>query len=74
MSAELRVVLVQRVDRGWRVGIGPVTGLPSDYQGEVYRSIRGAKRAARTLAEKSGLLIVNSDLPRAVSGSSEDID
>ena len=70
----LQVVLVQRVRDHWRVGIGAVTAQPHQFDGEVYRSIRAAKRAALALAEKSGLLIVHSDLPRALRGDCEDLD
>jgi hypothetical protein len=74
MMATLKVVLVQRVTGYWLVGIGAVTSMPHEFDGERYRSIRAAKRAAQALAERSGLLIVHSDLPRASRGNGEDLD
>lgn len=74
MNAFLQVVLVQRMTGYWLVGIGPVSAQPHQFDGELYRSIRAAKRAAQILAKRSGLLIVHSDLPRAATGGSEDPD
>lgn len=74
MMATLKVVLIQRMTGYWLVGIGAVTALPYEFDGERYRSIRAAKRAAQALAERSGLLIVHSDLPRALLGTSDEPD
>lgn len=58
----LRVVLLDRRDDGWRVGVGDVSGGIFAGRAREFRSATSARDVALALAAETGLLILRRDL------------